>query len=220
MQRLEVWVFGQSLWLRIEYLLCRLKLQINHFCADSSSKRMWWIWLQINHYCADSNSKLMHRLGISNESLMHRIMLQMNLYHADSGSKWITIVETLAPNESLLCRLRLLMNHYCADSGSKWRYSQSQTHLRAHCKGVKSRCHVLTVQCGAWKSRSRHQKPNTKQRKEHTAKDDRTWVPGYSHPTLNITSNSLTLSYLIPIPPMQTYNHIYLIICFNLKRHS
>ncbi len=54
--------------------------------------------------------------------LLRRIWLQMNLYCADSGSKWISTAQTLAPNESLLPLLRRLwlqMNLYCADSGSK-----------------------------------------------------------------------------------------------------
>ncbi len=43
----------------------------------------------------------------------------MNLYSADSGSKWISTVQTRAPNESLLRRLGLQTNLYSADSGSK-----------------------------------------------------------------------------------------------------
>ncbi len=52
--------------------------------------------------------------------LLRRIWLQMNLYCADSGSKWISTAQNLAPNESLLRRIWLQMNLYCADSGSKW----------------------------------------------------------------------------------------------------
>ncbi len=44
----------------------------------------------------------------------------MNHCCADSGSKRITAVQTLAPNKSLLRRLCLQTNHCCADSGSKW----------------------------------------------------------------------------------------------------
>ncbi len=50
----------------------------------------------------------------------------MNLYCANSGSKWISTVQTLAPNKSLLRRFSLQTNLFCTDSGSK-RISSAQT---------------------------------------------------------------------------------------------
>ncbi len=76
----------------------------------------------MNHYCSGSGSKWFAtaQTRAPNESLLHRLGLQMNHYCSDSGSKWFTTAQTQAPNDSLLLRLGLLMNHYCTDSGYKW----------------------------------------------------------------------------------------------------
>ncbi len=103
-----------------ESLQCRLRPQMNHYCADSGPK---WITTesllcrlrpQMNHYSADSGPKWITTVQTQapNESLLCRLRPQMNHY-------WITTVQIQAPNESLLCRLRPQMNHYCANSGPK-----------------------------------------------------------------------------------------------------
>ncbi len=127
---------------------------MNHYCTDSGSK--WITTAQTlapnESLYADSVSNVSQlcRLRLKwitnvqtrapNKSILHRVLLQMNLYMqtqaqmnhycADSGSKWISIcrlglkwittAQTRAPNESLLRRLGLQINHYCAGSNSIW----------------------------------------------------------------------------------------------------
>ncbi len=82
------WIITAQTRVPKESLLCRLWLQINHWCADSGSK-----WITTVQTLAP------------NESLLCRLWLQMNHYCANSGSKRVITVQILAPNKSLLRRL-------------------------------------------------------------------------------------------------------------------